>query len=283
MATCEACGRSSGLISEAIGACLECLRSGHPEALAVAQARRRAARRRFGLPEEIPRDAYGATCDRCANACRLAPSAVGYCGVRAAAGSSVVAFPDAGAAAVEWYLDPLPTNCVAAWACAASGAGYPRYAHSPTGDRGYFNLAVFYNGCNFDCAFCQNWHHRYRRARPRTIEDLGEAGADPRVACICFFGGDPAPHSDHALGAARLALEKRRSGILRVCWETNGAMSPRILREMMEISRATGGTIKFDLKAWSEPLHIALCGVSNRRTLQNFQVLAEAAGQDEPP
>ncbi len=38
---------------------------------------------------------------------------------------------------------------------------------------------------------------------------------------------------------------------------------------------ASGGCIKFDLKAWSKELHIALSGVSNKRTLENFRLLAE--------
>jgi pyruvate formate lyase activating enzyme len=32
----------------------------------------------------------------------------------------------------------------------------------------------------------------------------------------------------------------------------------------------SGGSVKFDLKAWDENLHIALTGATNRRTLENF-------------
>ena len=52
-------------------------------------------------------------------------------------------------------------------------------------------------------------------------------------------------------------------------------MHPGLLRQAAEIALNSGGCIKFDLKAWSEELHIALCGVSNKRTLENFQLLAE--------
>ena len=38
---------------------------------------------------------------------------------------------------------------------------------------------------------------------------------------------------------------------------------------------ASGGCIKFDLKAWNKELHITLSGVSNKRTLENFRLLAE--------
>jgi len=52
-------------------------------------------------------------------------------------------------------------------------------------------------------------------------------------------------------------------------------MHPALLRQAAELSFNSGGCIKFDLKAWSEELHIALCGVSNKRTLENFRLLAE--------
>ncbi len=51
-------------------------------------------------------------------------------------------------------------------------------------------------------------------------------------------------------------------------------MHPKLLDRMVEIALVSGGCIKFDLKAWSEPIHIALTGVSNRRTLENFEKVA---------
>lgn len=58
---------------------------------------------------------------------------------------------------------------------------------------------------------------------------------------------------------------------MRICWETNGSMQEGLLDEMAEIALDSGGCIKFDLKAWNEDLHIVLTGVSNKRTLKNFQ------------
>ena len=48
-------------------------------------------------------------------------------------------------------------------------------------------------------------------------------------------------------------------------------MHPRLLDQAVELSLRTGGCIKFDLKALDENLHLALTGVSNRRTLENFR------------
>jgi pyruvate formate lyase activating enzyme len=53
---------------------------------------------------------------------------------------------------------------------------------------------------------------------------------------------------------------------------------------MAELSLDSGGCIKFDLKAWDEPLHRALCGVSNRSTLKNFEYLSGwIARRPDPP
>lgn len=51
-------------------------------------------------------------------------------------------------------------------------------------------------------------------------------------------------------------------------------MHKAYLEKVAELSLVTGGCIKFDLKAWDEKLHIALTGVSNKRTLENFTFLS---------
>ena len=107
---------------------------------------------------------------------------------------------------------------------------------------------------------------------------------DDETSCICYFGGDPTPQLPHAIRASRLALEGDGDRILRICWETNGSMSPRLLKQMAKLSLESGGCIKFDLKAYSEEINIALTGVTNRRTLENFQMLAKMRDQRlDPP
>lgn len=210
---------------------------------------------------------------------------MGYCGVRRAVGGEVVG-GGAERGRVSWYLDPLPTNCVASWVCPAeTGAGYPRWTDRRGPEYGYFNLAVFYEACNFNCLYCQNWHFRQvgddRRAR--SAEELAGA-ADGRTRCICSFGGDPGPQVEHALAASRAARERAGERILRICWETNGAVARRELREMVELSLESGGCVKFDLKAWEAGLHRALTGTGNAATLRNFAWAAERGGErSEPP
>jgi len=181
-------------------------------------------------------------------------------------------------AGLSFYYDALPTNCVADWFCpGGTGRGYPKYACVDGPERGYVNLAVFYHACNFNCLFCQNWTFKkstFSRERV-SAKDLARA-AHKKTACICYFGGDPTPQLPHALAASKMALaaaaqDGRR---VRICWETNGAMQAAWLGPLVESSLENGGIIKFDLKTFSEEMHLALTGVSNSQTLKNFAALA---------
>jgi len=81
-----------------------------------------------------------------------------------------------------------------------------------------------------------------------------------------------------------MALEENKERVLRICWETNGGVSSSLLIQMARVSLASGGCIKVDLKAWSEAVNLALCGVSNRPTLENFRRLVEFHKERrEPP
>jgi pyruvate formate lyase activating enzyme len=286
MATCAFCGNQAAPVSRALGACARCICANPQAARQLAARVHAAARRPFELPPAPPRSRDGLACTQCANRCRIGPGQVGYCGVRRHDGQHLCG-GDVEAAAVAWYHDPLPTNCVADWVCPAStAAGYPLFTDTRGPELGYTNLAVFYEACSFDCLFCQNWHYRdHSRTGPRHSAAELAAAVDARTRCICFFGGDPACQLEHALEAARLARQRHGNRILRICWETNGSMSRSGLTQMVEISLQTGGCIKFDLKAWDEPLHFALCGVSNRRTLANFEYLARYIPRrpDPPP
>lgn len=60
-------------------------------------------------------------------------------------------------------------------------------------------------------------------------------------------------------------------------------MHPALLKQVIAISLESGGCIKFDLKSWNENVHIALCGVSNKRTIENFAMAAEYVNQRSAP
>ena len=273
---CQHCGKESPLISRALGLCLNCIRESFSQVLPLIEQVHYAARKPFSLPARPPHNHADPACKICVNECRVPLNTRSYCGLRTNKGNRLVG-ANARYGNVSWYYDGLPTNCVADWVCpGGTGVGYPRFAYSRGAEHGYKNLAVFYQACSFDCLFCQNWNYRYSATKGSQVDALDLAQAvDDRTACICYFGGDPSPQLPHAIRASRLSLEMNEGRILRICWETNGSMHPALLRQAAELSLNSGGCIKFDLKAWSEELHIALCGVSNRRTLDNFKLLAQ--------
>ncbi|MEW6410151.1 MAG: radical SAM protein [Nitrospirota bacterium] len=284
MNTCMVCGQTSELISEGLNLCIECIREKPDKAIPYAERSHRKSREAFGLPPKHPDDINGIPCNICVNECRISADSLGFCGLRRNKDGRLTGVtPEEGK--LSWYYDSLPTNCVADWVCAGGmGAGFPKYAYKDGPEYGYKNLAVFFHACSFDCLFCQNWHFRDEtlKSARRKAEELANA-VDRTTSCICYFGGDPTPQLPFALKASRLAIEKNKDRILRICWETNGTMNKGLLKEMIELSLNSGGCIKFDLKTWNENLNIALTGVTNRRTLENFAFVSESIKERTVP
>ncbi|RLI34949.1 radical SAM protein [Candidatus Bathyarchaeota archaeon] len=278
---CQLCGERSPLISSQLGVCLRCIRERPEEALEVTDRAHAESRGFFGLPPRPPREPNGVLCGMCANNCVIGEGERGFCGlISNIDGKLVMMGGTVSKGVLEWYYDPLPTNCVAWWFCpGCTGAGYPRYAYKPDVERGYANLAVFYGSCNLDCLFCQNWHYRYMSARlspTMSAENLARK-VNSHVSCICFFGGDPSVQMPHAIRTSQLALEEagREGRILRICWESNGNWRREFALKAAELSFESGGIVKFDLKAWDENIYRALCGVPNSAILENFRVIGE--------
>ncbi|MFN3481201.1 MAG: radical SAM protein [Thermodesulfovibrionales bacterium] len=272
MAECRICNTRSPLISKELSLCLGCIRTHPDKAIPLALETHGRSRRRFGLPEKPPKDPKGVPCNICVNECRIPEGGLGYCGLRRNENGRLLGVSkDEGK--LSWYLDPLPTNCVGDWVCpGGTGRGYPEYACSKGPEYGYFNLAVFFHACSFNCLYCQNWHFREETLMPgtRMVEEVVSA-INERTTCICYFGGDPTPQLPFAIEVSKRARDRFRRRILRICWESNGSMNKGLLREMIDLSLKSGGLIKFDLKAWNENLHFALTGVTNKRTLENFE------------
>lgn len=285
MGICRYCNNETRTISDVIGFCADCIRTYFKEIRHEIEKVHRRSRVAYHLPENPPKTAEGISCPLCFQECRIPAGGTGYCGVRRVEENRIKGGrPHEGN--LSFYYDPLPTNCVGSFVCpAGTGHGYPEYAYTKGPEYGYKNLAVFYHACSFNCLFCQNYHFKevtFSKAR-LPAKDLA-AAVDKATACICYFGGDPTPQILHALKASKLARKNAGNRILRICWETNGAAQEPFLKEMAQLSLQSGGCVKFDLKAWNNGLHYALCGTTNHKTLENFQKLAVwMQKRPEPP
>ncbi|MCS7199371.1 MAG: radical SAM protein [Caldimicrobium sp.] len=272
---CSLCSKPK-IIAEILSVCKDCLLERFPEALPHLQRVHRETREAFLLPLDSSSEESHIRCNLCARACRISEGSTGFCGLRKVQKGAIKG-PTNKEALVSWYLDPLPTNCVADWICpGGTGCGFPTFSYRTGPEYGYFNLAVFFEACNLNCLYCQNWHYRnsYQRMKWVTVEALLEC-LNPQISCICYFGGDPSPQTPFAIKFSEEALKRKKGPILRICWETNGLFSPHLLPKIIELSLISGGIIKFDLKAWHKEIHFALTGYENDKILQNFSYVSQ--------
>ncbi len=283
MGTCRLCGKRSIIISDVIGFCANCIREHPQETLKPISLIRYRERSSFGLPHKPPKGG-NVRCSFCVNQCELNEGELGFCGRFVCKNGKIkINAPSPGLTALTFYHDPLPTNCVASWICPASTSeGYPEFTCTEGPEVGFKNLAVFYQSCNFDCFYCQNWHFRDKTThRFYKSEDVVDA-VDEKTNCICFFGGDPTPNILNSLDIAEKACNLKKE-FLRICWETNGSVNWKFLERALSFAMKTGGCIKFDLKFFSKSLNLALCGTDNSWTLDNFKKAALLARKRPHP
>jgi pyruvate formate lyase activating enzyme len=282
---CKVCGKKGRKISSFLSVCKRCILERRDESFPLIEEAHRISRERFGLPSKPPKCENGIKCFLCGNECKIGEGEIGYCGLREKNGEALTFMSHS--ARLDFYHDPLPTNCVADWVCAGgTGSGYPYFAYTPHAEYGYKNLAVFFSACSFNCLYCQNWHFRLETRKKKVCkeEDLIKA-VDEKTSCVCFFGGDPSCQLPFAISFSKMAMEKKEGRILRICFETNGFMNPELLDAAFDLCLKTGGCIKFDLKAWDRSIHKAITGAENELTLKNFMRVAErfSLRPDPPP
>jgi len=269
MALCKSCGKEHRLIAEYPGYCKECIVKKFNRIKENIKKLHEETRKYFNLPLNIPKEKSGKICSQCVNDCRIKNK--GYCGLIRIENGKIKRFEEA--TYLDFYLDPLPTNCVSSWVCAAEGHGYPEYSYTPGPEYGYKNLAVFFRNCTFNCLYCQNWHFKEEPKTIYSVKSLVDA-IDEKTSCICYFGGDPTPSINFALKVSE-EIFRKLNRIFRICWETNGSASRAYVKRMFEFSLESGGILKIDFKAVTPSLHYALCGVSNKNTLENIEYGAE--------
>lgn len=271
--TCNFCGKTEKNVSAILSICRECIINGdwviiEPHILNI----HKQVRALVELPSEPPKakkPELKFKCNLCINECALSENDISYCGLRSIKKneSGMLLLPSRKHGYIHGYLDPIPTNCCNAWFC--------------NGDYNTYSFAAFLYGCSFNCLFCQNYSHKYFSKRYLVdVDSLADKIYNNKnISCICYFGGTPEVQLPFTINLSNIIIDKiqknEKTRKFRVCWEWNGSGNKLLVDKCMQIAVNSGGNIKFDLKSFNEKLNLALCGVSNRRTLENFRYLAE--------
>lgn len=288
MGTCNFCGKTDRLISEVLQVCRNCILEGDwnlikPHIMLV----HKQVRQLVELPDKPPKAEkpnIKLKCNYCINECSLSENDVSYCGLRNIQRNKRgdLPFPTKSKGYIHSYLDRNPTNCCNAWFCpAGTSAGYPEYSDYNQPEYGTYSYAAFLYGCSYNCLSCQNASHKlFSKRYLFDAEPLAsQIVKNKKITCLCYFGGTPEVQLPFSINLAEMILEKidkeDDSRKFRICWECNGTGNKDLMEKCMQIAIKTGGNIKFDLKSYNEKLNLAMCGVSNSRTLENFKNLAE--------
>ena len=167
-------------------------------------------------------------CNLCGHRCRIAEGKTGFCFVRKNVDGTLVSLNYDELVAVN--VDPIEKK--------------PLFHFLP----GTQSLSVAAAGCNFRCAFCQNWQisqapreHRplpYQEAPP---EDLVAAAEKNGCASISYTYTEPTIFFELAYDTGKLAAAKG----IRNCFVSNGYMTPEAVRTIAPYLDA----INVDLKA----------------------------------
>ena len=300
MGTCKFCGKTDQDISEVLQVCRNCILAGDwdnkikPHILNV----HKQVRQLVDLPEKPPkaeRPNIKLKCNLCLNECSLSENDISYCGLRniPLRNSGQLPYPSKSKGYIHGYIDSNPTNCCNSWFCpAGTSSGYPEYSNYEGPEFGTYSYAAFLYGCSYNCLSCQNSSHKlFSKRHLFDVETLvNQIVKNKKITCLCYFGGTPEVQLPFSINLAERILEKikdeNKSRKFRICYEMNGTGNKDLMEKCIQVVIKSGGNIKFDLKSFNEKLNLAMCGVSNSRTLENFKSLAEnyfdTRGKDMP-
>jgi len=177
-------------------------------------------------------------CRLCAHECLIAPGATGICRVRQNVGGRLVSLNYDALVAV--HVDPIEKK--------------PLFHFLP----GTLSLSVAAAGCNFQCAFCQNWQISQA---PRTgggfggeaiaPADLVAAAAGQGCASMSFTYTEPTVFFELAYDTA----ERAHAAGIKNCFVSNGYMTPQAVKTIAPHLDA----INVDLKAFRDATYRQVC------------------------
>ncbi len=148
------------------------------------------------------------------------------------------------------------------------------------------SYTVFMAGCNYKCLNCQNWTiSQYpdnglgqrgfedpRELARECVDNMNSISAKLMGADRIFFsGGEPTIHLPYI---EKVVQEARKIGAdTKVNFDTNGYMTEKTLERVLAFTTS----ITYDLKAYTDEVHLALTGASSKPVLRNAQSIGKHA------
>jgi pyruvate formate lyase activating enzyme len=206
------------------------------------------------LWERLSPDDLRVRCNLCAHRCVIPPGKQGACCVRENRDGTLVTLVYG--LAISQHVDPIEKK--------------PLFHFQP-GTRS-FSIATV--GCNFRCAFCQNWEisQMPREAgqipgSPARPADIARAAQRTGCASIAYTYTEPTIFAEYALDTAREAVAL---GIKNV-FVSNGYMTPELLQIMAGLIHA----INVDLKAGRGEFYHRISGADLKPVLANLKLIQQ--------
>jgi pyruvate formate lyase activating enzyme len=210
------------------------------------------------LWERLSPDDLRVRCNLCAHRCVIPPGKLGACCVRENRDGTLVTL--AYERAISQHIDPIEKK--------------PLFHFQP-GSRSY---SIATAGCNFRCAFCQNWEisqlpreagRRDLPGSPARPAEIARAALRNACASISYTYTEPTIFAEYALDTARAAV-----GLgLKNVFVSNGYMTPELLALMAGLIHA----INVDLKAGRGAFYHKISGADLKPVLANLKTIRRLA------
>ena len=197
----------------------------------------------------------GVQCFLCGHQCRIAPSKFGFCGVRQNIEGKLHTLVYGEVIAAN--IDPIEKK--------------PLYHFLP----GTMSMSIATEGCNFHCAFCQNW--QISQASKREGQDLSSYHLSPEeiianaknqgCQSISYTYTEPTIFFEYAYDTAKLA---KKEGIANV-FVTNGYMG----KDPLEAISPYLDACNVDLKSFQEEYYSRMCKAHLKPVLDSIRLMKQ--------
>ena len=207
-------------------------------------------------------------CRICAHRCLILPGKTGICGVRKNIEGTLYCLNYRKAIAAN--IDPIEKK--------------PLFHFRP----GTISFSIATAGCNFHCAFCQNWdisqfprNPQRGSTRPGQVEPQGEfpgfdlppkeiveKALENNCASIAYTYTEPTIFFEYTYDTAKLAQKEGLKNVL----VTNGYQTPETITKMAGLIDA----VNIDLKSFRDGYYREICGARLEPVLETIKLIHQA-------